>query len=766
MNHKILSDDFLINGMPCHKYILRQLTTTADAVTFTKTYVNTMITAGASYDEVENSLPLLSFRLNSNSPVSGHDFASRENSLQGLSLIDAIRLDDNVPTFRKCDTFYKKFDPKRIACRLCPLSTKYLNRQYSLEKSIMSYALSSPDAFRYVQEQGISSDHFQSVIDIMGYFSYANKPSCYPLYSQTFAALQNETIRNDFFTSKEQGKPSWELIAYHDTCMTNSYVPRGLISSELMRKLGEILSDELLSGTVPAESEIRSLITTLLTPDLTENPNTRNSAKSNIRELDTAKRKKQQQERSNTQIAEKSNMGIDTLEKFYSNNPTEYSSKKEPIKETKNKCSRVRLVEYEPVTLNDLLTNIEPSKTDLLLNEKTAAETSISFVFPSNDFVIEQGNTCAAVVDSEVVNRLPGKNVSYMPVPDEQILIEELSNNPASLESFSCETIHKSMVVIPTVPVVELQHFALNLDSENVRLLSMFESYVTKDQKLSIELIKTNTGENLLLLYSPRMRAFFYTTMESLIVKEILVPLLEHSSVKKYCYYPYATLGALWQMGIYAKGIFSLFSISTFLYGDHQLDMSTTLEKMGAIPAIGGVTIKPTGEITSIPLRYMHAYANIFHRTKNEITHLGFLEEFEQKNNFDRILSYSYYLDHYFKKGTVLFTIETANHYRFHQNLGPTLPSYETITYFFTNAPGIPNNMIYGIIDKLDSSGLFRKFKMVITSISSTSFSLCIRKKDYKTISTLLNTALLSYLRENDLSGIEYRLDVNHIHPF
>lgn len=49
--------------MPSHKYILRKLEKSVDVVTFRKTYTNTMIAAGATYDEIESTLPLLSLKL-------------------------------------------------------------------------------------------------------------------------------------------------------------------------------------------------------------------------------------------------------------------------------------------------------------------------------------------------------------------------------------------------------------------------------------------------------------------------------------------------------------------------------------------------------------------------------------------------------------------------------------------------------------------------------------------------------------------------------
>ena len=55
MSKRLLTDEMLTNGMPSHKYILRKLGKTVDVVTFRKTYVNTMIAAGATYDEIESA---------------------------------------------------------------------------------------------------------------------------------------------------------------------------------------------------------------------------------------------------------------------------------------------------------------------------------------------------------------------------------------------------------------------------------------------------------------------------------------------------------------------------------------------------------------------------------------------------------------------------------------------------------------------------------------------------------------------------------------
>ena len=245
MSKRILNDDFRLNGMPCHKYILRHLRSTVDAIVFRKTYVNTMIAAGARYEELEALLPLLSLKLDPNSPIAGYDFYGTVKPISGFSFIDSIRFDEDVATFRSCDRFYKQFDKKKTACRLCPLSNTYLNKNFDLEKAVLTYALSSPAAFQYVFDKQVTADHFKSVIDIMRPFSYTQKASYYPLFAQTFLALQDSKIRDDYFSSKEAGNTSADLIAYHDESLTEHYIPRGLLSADMSVKLEQVLVDEL-----------------------------------------------------------------------------------------------------------------------------------------------------------------------------------------------------------------------------------------------------------------------------------------------------------------------------------------------------------------------------------------------------------------------------------------------------------------------------------------------------------------------------------------
>ena len=777
MSERLLTDEMLMNGFPCTKYILQDIQTTVDIATFRKTYVNTMVSAGAEDSEIESALPLLSLKVKKNGPFSNYDFLACTNPVAEMSLINSIRMDENVPTYRTCDKFYKKFDKSRIACLVCPLSERYLNKNVQVERSVLAFALSSPDSFQYVVDNLVTHEHFKSVFDVMDYFSDAGKPSCYPLYAQTFLALQNPEIRNDYFHSKQQGEQSAELIAYHDQCLSASYIPRGLLSSALTARLESVLAEELETLPCPEKKEIDFLILRLLNPETV----VEKGKQTNIFSADidaTENRAGAEATNKATEIAAHSNMGLDTLDQFYELPPVT-SKKKNARKKVdqsssivqQSECGNVQADEFnanlngavEAVTLTDIVNPADESvvctetvpKTDTLdahsapveemKNENPEADIS------SPDMFYER------ITDAEIVEALPGKSSAYYGVAAEAIVITEISEKKKRLGFH--ESGHDELVLLPVVAMEELTHFTLCLDSENIRLLSMFESYVLKDKRLSIELVKTDTENVYLLMYSPRMRAYFYTDMGSSIVKEILVPVLEHRSISKYCYFPYATLSALWKMGVYVKGVYSLFSVSALLYGDHRLEMDIVLEKMGATKAVGGITIKPTGEIESIPLKYMHAYANVYHRCRHEIIKRGFLAEYEDRNRFDKALSYSYYQNRFLENGTVLFSLPTANGYRFHTADARPQSGYSLLHYRFKNSLAISSKLIRDLLIRLDDAGRFRKWKLFIASVGVQSFTLCIQKKDYKAITTILNTTILAYLREQDLTGIEYSLE-------
>lgn len=774
MSTRMITDELLINGMPCHKYILRGLGTTVDAIVFRKTYVNTMVAAGATYEEIEAALPLLSFKLDRNSPIAGYDFSSLPNQTHGLSLIDSIRLDDDVATYRTCDKFYKKFDKKAIACRLCPLSAKFSNRNIQVERSVLSYALSSPSALQYLLDNHVAAEHFTSVIDVMGYFSYPQKPSCYPLFAQTFLALQQPEIRADYFTAKENGVPSVEMIAYHDTNLTSGYIPRGLISPELTVRLEEVLSVELEKSPCPDKSKIDLLIFQLMNPTISLSNDSQAELFAVVNHSAEEQTAKGEAVKVNpTQIAEHSNMGLDTLDNFYDIPPSPRKSKSSAAKKrTRQKeaptstnliddtifSPTVPLDTVENVTLSDLVEIVEPiaASDDLITNVAKEIE--------ENDTTPNGNNPCfyERVQDTEVVNKLPGKSTTYSGVPDEQISITEIPDAEEIEAAFIHEGAGDNMIVLPVVPRKELTHFALCLDTENVRLLSMFESYVLKDRRLSIELIQTEEKAVYLLMYSPRMRAYLYTDFGSIMVKEILTPLLEHTSISKYCYFPYATISALWKVGVYVKGVYSLFSMSALLYGDHSMGMEVVLGKMGANAAIGGTTIKPCGEIKSIPLKYMHAYANVYHRSKHEINKRGFLSEYKARNHFDLVLGYSYYQDRIVKNGSTLFVLHTANGYRFQSSKVQAQEGNLMLCYTFQNSMQVSSQLIRDLLIRLDAAGRLRKWHISISGLSNNSCTLCIKETDYKSVATILNTTILAYLHEKELFGIEYHLESPH----
>ncbi|MBR2402828.1 MAG: hypothetical protein IKB01_08705 [Lachnospiraceae bacterium] len=714
MSTRIINDTFLLNGMPCHKYILRNLTTSVDAIVFRKTYVNTMLAAGALHEEIEASIPLLSIKLDPNSPIAGYDFYATVEQKNGLSFVDSICFDDDVTTHRKCDQFYKKFDKKAVVCRLCPLSDKYRNRNFQLERTVLAYALSSPTAFQYLLDHHVTADHFESVIDIMEYFSYAQKASCYPLFSQTFVALQNPEIHDAYFISKENGTEPVDLVAFHDENLTNHYIPRGFLSADMTARLENVLAEEIKVGVCPADSEIDALIAQLT--NRTTTPQEDSSLSATLKY--------------STQIAAHSNMGLDTLDSFYETPPMPRRNQKVSKKNVRKQGEPLLATAHEQLSL-----------TDVLLHSSTGT--------------LQYDH----IQDAEIVNALPGKSSFYYGVPEEHIRIREIPESSSEKKDAQQEGTNQNMVTIPMVSTEELTNFALPLDTENVRLLSIFESSVLKQKNLSLELIQTEDNNVYLLMYSSRMRAYLYTDLSSAMVREILSPILEHTSITKYCYYPFAMLSALWKSGIYVKGIYSLFSMSAVCFDNHHMHMGTTLEKLGAIKAVAGLTIKPCGEIKSIPMNYVHDYNRVYSRIRYTLLKRGIYPEYEQRNHFDRALSYSYYQDHRIEQRDTLFTLRTASRYYFHSGSTKPLPEYVLLQCIFKNRTSFPTPLVRDIILRLEKTGQFRKWNIILTNVSSNALTICIQKRDYKKITTILNTTILSYLLEQEWVGLEYHLE-------
>ena len=75
MKKRASDEKCALNGMPCHKYIIRNLETELDMLEFERAYAEVMFAHAYNTSEIEVSLTALSMVLPKHSKVSGKTFS-------------------------------------------------------------------------------------------------------------------------------------------------------------------------------------------------------------------------------------------------------------------------------------------------------------------------------------------------------------------------------------------------------------------------------------------------------------------------------------------------------------------------------------------------------------------------------------------------------------------------------------------------------------------------------------------------------------------
>jgi len=269
-------------GMPCHKYILQQLRNKKDALEFTKSFVDTLLHYGTSKENIEATLALLEMKIPPGSPLTGYSFHIwNDIAMPGLSLIDRICLDPDVPTYKRCTQLYRKYDTRYTCCPLCPLSSKYVNGLRVYEQSLLRYVISSKSSLRYCQKAGLTPEHFTFRFDIFEYM-VTDKPCLFPIFQYSYSALLNEDICDELYSKDRNITLSEGMKNYLIKSLKSIRLPKKYLQAEWIVKFSDIFSDILLFGNTPSVEEADTALRQLLTPRQKNPGNTTVNIASNV----------------------------------------------------------------------------------------------------------------------------------------------------------------------------------------------------------------------------------------------------------------------------------------------------------------------------------------------------------------------------------------------------------------------------------------------------------------------------------------------------
>lgn len=187
-------------GLPCHKYIARNLKNDKDIVEFERSLVDSMSSFGYSDDDIEAALLMMPTCIPPKSSIYGKDFSVKGARDLG-DLLPSIRFDSTIPTYKSCGKYYKKWDPKTSICELCFFSKKNRNRKILSEEIVIRFSYAAKENYDYVIRKGITPDHFHAVIDVLDSFP-GQKPCLFDLYKVAFNALfSSEKNYNEYFST-------------------------------------------------------------------------------------------------------------------------------------------------------------------------------------------------------------------------------------------------------------------------------------------------------------------------------------------------------------------------------------------------------------------------------------------------------------------------------------------------------------------------------------------------------------------------------------
>ena len=768
-------------GMPCHRYILRNLRTEMDALSFVKTFVNTMTHVKMSDSQIEACIYLFSTHLPPGSPLKGFMFENWPNLIDGMSLVDCIRMDSSVATYKKCMQFYKNQSFKTDACKICPLHRKYCNSKKDIESLVLRYALESKDNFDYVHSMGVMPIHFHTLVDVLEHVTTALLPGIYSFYSDLFKALEQEYIADAHFANADKTIPCKEIEKFISNKLLNGAIPTSFVSSPtFINRVIIVLWDSVMESPLKTKDEIHPIICSLLSADIEKNVV------------------------SNTGIAKKSNLGKESISDYYSHGvPKDRNTASEQM---------VDAGRYEHISMSSILKDVVvPEKKDAEVDmfssfssfmelDENSRYTSNSasegvqlsspvdeysepkveevdllnlFDMPLEEIIRNEEDVCKDNPEPHLAASIFDMNIIGEETPSEEICAEysfkksfhttesgEIELHELSAPAYDKEFFEEdgSMISIPSISFQELSHFAICLDNAESRLLTIFESHVLKDGRLCIELVKTPKGYRYFLIYSPRLHAYFYTNMSDKRVYELLKYMLSFPSIDKYCYFPFALAASLMKFEIYPRAFVSLFCLTCINMPGHTLNMEQALEMLGAAKAIGGVTVEPEGDIESLPILYMHAYPNVYRRISNSFKRSGLYADYLERNQFDMILSRFYYQDLYEKENRSLLMMPNAGRYLFSDIICREYRvDGKCYTYRFSRCYA-PNRLLRKVILAMDNKGYFKKYHIMITALSAISFTLFIASNECERLRTLIHVTLLDILMDDEYRDVEYEL--------
>lgn len=693
-----------LNGMPCHKYIIRKLSTDSEILEFERAFIDALTGVGVSDSEISTSLTLMEQHILPGSPIAGKHFDIDGNVSMG-DFINNVRFDNEISSHKNCRGYYRKYDNHYTACKACPHSSIYKNGNLDQEHKIARFMVSSKENLLYIKDK-VKPAEFESVYDIMEY-AIVQRPVLFPLYRNIC----------EFYFSKDRGEADFSDEKITETLLDDlisklkiQRPPKEFMSEGWDKRYGGYLSDILYEIPCPSKKQVDEAIEKLHAFRKKEKEEKKKKKKADIPAPDTKEPPVYQQ----------------TIESIVL--PEQKDEKKDgPADDDKSSAGSCR-ADSDPGTM-------------IVLYDKTVN---------SNAGQSSTGN-------AREENRQDQKDVDDIEIIED---IDSLGEYVTVESEDKAEYTEPGGYKIPYHPSVfmdEMEASAICLDRCSAITAATFEKTACSDGRVCVECVFTETEELYLLFYIRGLRKFFYTSLQNKSSGcEAAMSVLQRDGVEKICYSPFMLHGFVRHMGGFIRNLYAIESAAALLEEQCGSGLLVYAKDVKARQASPGEDFDSEYEVISPVFLYMTSYYWMKVTQSKKIQKRDVKDQEIQLKLFDEAAGTGYLTASYLYSEGYSLQLLKPGVYQFKSDfIQKPKKKGRFIDYELTSEMQDKIRLLRLVCCNLADKGILRRYKINLMQIYKNGVEFFIEEQDTAFAMTAISVEFLNVFGENMIRRVE-----------
>lgn len=707
---------YALHGMPCHKYIVRNLKNTRDIIVFEKSFLKTMLSNGYDENTSLDSLGLMEQFVPIASPISGIEFSQMGDGVDFGDFLPSIIADVTIPEYT-CSEYYSLCDEKCSACSNCIYSTSFANFYIEEERTILRYVLASEENLSHLKNLGLKASVFHSVIDIVDVISSATHPINFMLYRSVYKMINSSAAR--YFGSEDAGKSFGSRIRTKladDVFKFN--LPQECYCNDWQNKLVSIWEDELFSLSICTREEAEACLDKLVKKRKYIPPvvgKYKEPVKADILPNKTATAATAPIKKSGSAKSSKT-VAVGT-----------------PVKEPSQRASSASVVGGVNKDSNS-----RPQKGALSADKPRNKSSSCA----QDSLKFELSTEYVEVVDNSALAN------------EESVSVESKVVNPYDTFPRSID-MGNNLIYIPRIESKELSYCCTYLDSANVSVLTSFENAVVRDKRMCVEMVFDENEHSFLLIWVSRLQTYFYTDFISLRSNEIVFSLFSKRSISKISYSAYWIYSTIYDKNHgQIRGLRSIQSMQ-YLLSVKNTDYVSVLLSYGINPSLPGKDFRSSRWVDSLIFRLMPGYAVVCRKQMRLILSNDLEERLTELSYFDEAVGTSYDMSKWLGKKDFLFTMPRPFFFRFRRVDFDKLSAdgyVLSLTLHCDIEPIVP--IFRTLLCRMAEAGRFRSLRLQLLDVADKSLVVFVKKEHFEVALEFINRTLFDVLEGKHELGV------------